>query len=50
VFWVDLDNLDFSQGSDVVKLDLGVDTERVLSGEVSAAFKPAESFAFQPAD
>jgi len=50
VFWVDLDNLDFSQGSDVVKLDLGVDTERVLSGEVSAAFKPAEPFAFQPAD
>ena len=50
VFWVDLDNLDFAQGSDVVKLDLGVDMERVLSGEVSAAFEPAEPFAFQPAD
>ena len=50
VFWVDLDNLDFSEGSEVVKLDLGVDMERVLSGEVSAAFKPAEPFAFQPAD
>ena len=50
VFWVDLDNLDFSQGGDVVKLDLGVDMERVLSGEVSAAFEPAEPFAFQPAD
>ena len=41
VFWVDLDNLDFSQGSDVVKLDLGVDMERVLSGEVSAVFETA---------
>ena len=50
VFWVDLDNLDLSQGRDVVKLDLGVDMERVLSGEVSAAFEPAEPFAFQPAD
>ena len=50
VFWVDLDNLDFSQGSEVVKLDLGVDMERVLSGEVSAAFEPAQPFAFQPAD
>ena len=49
VFWVDLDSLDFSQGSDVVKLDLGVDMERVLSGEVSAAFEPAVPFAFQPA-
>lgn len=50
VFWVDLDNFDFAQGSDVVKLDLGVDMERVLSGEVSAAFEAAEPFAFQPAD
>ncbi|MCP1676033.1 penicillin V acylase-like amidase (Ntn superfamily) [Natronocella acetinitrilica] len=50
VFWVDLDNLDFSKGSDVVKLDLGVDMERVMSGEVSAAFEPAAPFAFQPAD
>ncbi len=50
VFWVDLDSLDFSQGSDVVKLDLGVDMDRVMSGEVSAAFEPAAPFAFQPAD
>jgi choloylglycine hydrolase len=50
VFWVELDNLDFSQSGDVVKLDLGVDMERVWSGEVLAAFEPAEPFAFQPAD
>lgn len=50
VFWVDLDHLDFSQGSDVVKLDLGVDMERVLSGDVSGAFEPAAPFSFQPAD
>ena len=41
---------DFWQGSDEVNLDLGVDMERVLSGEVSAAFEPAEPLAFQPAD
>jgi choloylglycine hydrolase len=38
------------QGSDAVKLDVGIDMERVLSGEVSAAFEPAKPFAFQPAD
>ena len=50
VFWVDLDNLDFSEGAEVRKLDLGVDMERVLSGEVSAAFEPSDPFTFQPAD
>ncbi len=50
VFWVDLDNLDFSDGAEVRKLDLGTDMERVLSGEVSAAFDTAEPFVFQPAD
>lgn len=50
VFWVDLDRLDFSEGADVMKLDLGVDMERILSGETSAIFEPAEPFAFQPAD
>jgi choloylglycine hydrolase len=48
VFWVDLADLDLAEGADVMKLDLGVDMERVLSGEVSAAFEPAEPFAFQP--
>ncbi len=50
VFWVDLDNLDFTEGAGVRKLDLGVDMERILSGEVSAGFEPAAPFAFQPAD
>jgi penicillin V acylase-like amidase (Ntn superfamily) len=50
VFWVDLEALDLSEGADVQKLDLGVDMERVLSGEVSAEFEPADPFAFQPAD
>lgn len=50
VFWVDLANLDLSEGAAVKKLDLGVDMERVLSGETSAAFEAARPFAFQPAD
>jgi len=49
VFWVELDSLDFSEGAEVLKLDLGLDMQRVLSGEVSAAFEPAAPFAFQPA-
>ncbi|WP_292294825.1 linear amide C-N hydrolase [Marivita sp.] len=50
VFWVDFANLDFSVGADVMKLDLGMDMERVLSGETSASFEPAAAFTFQPAD
>jgi choloylglycine hydrolase len=50
VFWVDLEALDLSGGAPVMKLDLGTDMERVLSGEVSALFEPAEPFAFQPAE
>ncbi|TVQ40669.1 MAG: linear amide C-N hydrolase [Wenzhouxiangella sp.] len=50
VFWVDLDQLDFSAGADVKKLDLGVDMERILSGEASDLFETAEPFVFQPAD
>lgn len=50
IFWVDLANLDFSDGADVMKLDLGVDMERVLSGEASADFTPSAPFAFQPAE
>lgn len=49
VFWVDLKNLDLSAGAPVRKLDLGVDMERILSGEVSDAFVPAMPFTFQPA-
>ncbi len=50
VFWVDLGALDLAQGSDVRKLDLGVDMERVVSGEASERFEAAAPFAFQPAD
>lgn len=50
VFWVDLASLDLSEGAEVMKLDLGVDMERVMSGESSASFEPADPFVFQPAD
>ena len=50
VFWVDLDELDFSAGASVKSIGLGVDMQRILSGEVSGEFVPAEPFAFQPAD
>ncbi len=50
VFWVDLDRLDFREGAEVLKLDLGVDMERILAGEVSAHFKEAEPFAFEAAE
>lgn len=50
VFWVDLANLDLSEGAPVKKLDLGVDMERILTGEASALFEAADPFTFQPAD
>jgi len=50
VFWVDLKNVDFSEGSGVRKLDLGPQQRVIFSGEVSDAFKPSEAFAFQPAE
>lgn len=50
VFWVDIDRLDLNEGAAVMKLDLGMDMERILSGEVSAEFEPARPFAFQVAD
>lgn len=49
VFWVDLARLDFSEGADIRKLDLGVDMNRIMTGEVSAQFVPAEPFAFMEA-
>lgn len=50
VFWVDLGKLDFNEGAAVRKLDLGVDMERVLSGEVSAQFEDAAPFNFERAE
>ncbi|WP_328288459.1 hypothetical protein [Paracoccus lichenicola] len=50
VFWVDLKRLDFSEGAPAMKLDLGVDMSRILSGEVSGQFVAADPFAFEPAE
>jgi penicillin V acylase-like amidase (Ntn superfamily) len=50
VFWVDLDRLEFTEGAGVMKLELGVDMQRILSGEVSSAFVVAAPFDFQSAE
>ncbi len=49
LFWVDLNNLDFSPEAGVRMLNLGVDMVELQSGEVSADFTPAEPFQFEPA-
>ena len=50
LFWVDLQNLDFSPEGGVRKLDLGVDMSLLQSGEVSGAFVKAEPFTFEPVE
>lgn len=50
IFWVDLKNLDFSEGTHVRKLDLGVDMARILAGEASKQFVPAKPFDFMEAE
>lgn len=50
VFWVDLAKLNLSEGAEIMKLDMGLDMDRVMSGEVSASFETATPFAFQPAE
>jgi choloylglycine hydrolase len=50
VFWVDLDRLDFSEGAQVRKLDLGIDMTVIHSGEASQAFVASEPFTFEKAD
>ncbi len=49
VFWVDLGNLDFSDGAPVMKLDLGTDMTVVQAGESSDKFVAALPFVFEPA-
>ena len=44
VFWVDISKLDLKAGSPALKLDLS--NNRILSGETSGEFKPAEPFKF----
>jgi penicillin amidase (EC 3.5.1.11). Cysteine peptidase. MEROPS family C59 len=49
LFWVDLKKFNLGAGSGVRKLDLGPDQSNLFSGEVSARFRPAAMFRFQPA-
>lgn len=46
VFWVDLKRLDFSPGAETRTINLGVDMNRILAGEVSNQFVPAKAFNF----
>ena len=48
VFWVALDDLDFSQDAEVRRLPLT--KGEIYAGDAAAAFQPAEPFAFLPAD
>ncbi|MFQ3666669.1 MAG: linear amide C-N hydrolase, partial [Sphingomonadaceae bacterium] len=50
IFWVDLKKLDFAPRAGVRKLDLGPDQSNLFAGEVSARFRPASMFRFQPAN
>jgi len=50
MFWVDLKRLDFSASSGVRTIDLGVDMNRVLAGEVSREFTPSKPFQFMEAE
>lgn len=45
-FWVDLGAIDFTEGADILKLDLGPDETNTFAGETAGDFKPAEPFAF----
>ncbi len=45
-FWVDLDNLDFSEGAPTLTLGLGEGQKTVYTGETSAQFAKAEPFRF----
>lgn len=46
VFWVDLNKMDFAEGTPVRKLDLGHDEANTFAGESSASFEPAQPFTF----
>lgn len=47
IFWVDLNNVDFSHNAKVKKLELGKNQSIIYSGEVSKKFKVRKPFAFQ---
>ncbi|MDI2112121.1 linear amide C-N hydrolase [Commensalibacter nepenthis] len=49
IFWVDLDQVDFSEKTGKVKkLDLGKDQTNIFSGNATASFKEAPMFKFLP--
>jgi len=45
-FWVELKNLDFSEGAPTCRLELGEEEGTVYAGDASAKFAPAEPFTF----
>ncbi|MDA2889913.1 linear amide C-N hydrolase [Mycolicibacterium sp. BiH015] len=45
-FWVDVNNLDLSEGAPTLRLDLGEGQKTVYTGETSAQFQKAEPFTF----
>ncbi len=50
IFWVDLNNVDFSPEAGVRKLDLGPRQQNLFSGDVANKFVAAEPFQFMPVD
>lgn len=46
IFWVDMKKLDFTEGAEVRKLDVGTDMARILAGEVSKEFVVEKPFDF----
>ena len=47
IFWVDLKNVNFKPSAKVMKLDLGKDSGRIISGETSGIFESKDPFVFQ---
>ena len=45
-FWVELTNLDFSEGAPTKRLELGEGEQNIYAGDASARFEQAEPFAF----
>lgn len=45
-FWVDLNNVDISEGAPTLRLELGEGQKTVYTGETSAQFEQAEPFTF----
>jgi penicillin V acylase-like amidase (Ntn superfamily) len=50
VFWVDLKQINFAQGSGVRMLDLGSNQRNIFSGEVSRSFVATKPFTFEPVE